>query len=68
MSEESKIYNDNGELIAIRHVEEYNGGNRVTTQDASEHILFGEQRGSITDDRDVYPDGSEYEHQGSRLK
>ena len=68
MSEESKIYNDEGKLIAVRHVDDYNGGKRVTTQEAHIDILSFEHRGEFVDDRDVYPDGSEYEHKGARLK
>lgn len=69
MSEESKIYDEDGKLIAVRHVEDHNGGKRVTTQEAwHSPVLSIEQRGQILDDRDVYPDGSEYDHKGAKLK
>lgn len=67
MTEESKIY-AGGRLIAIRYVEDYNGGKRVTTQEAHiNDITQTEQRGQIISDIDVYTDGSEYEHEGQRL-
>ena len=67
MAEESRIDDKDGKLIAVRHVEEYNGGKRVTTQEARQDVL-GEHRGKYLDDRDVYSDGSEYEHKGRRVK
>jgi len=68
MSEKvSQIRNESGELIAIRTVEDYNGGIRVTTMSA-ETKWGGIEKGPIIDDRDVYPDGTEYEHKGRRLK
>lgn len=67
MSNESKIYDDRGRLISVRHVSEHNGGHRVTDQVAWKDPL-GENRTSIINDRDVYPDGSEYHHNGRRIR
>ena len=67
MAGESEIYDKDGKVIAVRHVEDYNGGKRVTTQEASRNILGIEHRGRYVDDRDDYPGGSEYEHKGRRL-
>ena len=67
MAEESKIRDESGKLIAVRTTEEYNGGTREITQEATMH--WGtELRGKIQSDIDRYPDGTEYEHKGARRK
>jgi hypothetical protein len=61
MAEESKIYNDDGKLIAVRYVEKMpDGSKRVTTQEAWNDWLGVENRGKYLDDRYVYADGKEY--------
>ncbi len=65
---ESFIRNEDGELIAVRATSEHNGGTRVVTQRAFVSVFGGVHRTDILDDRDVYSDGSEYAHNGRRLK
>ena len=67
MSEKSEIRDGNGALIGERTTEDYNGGTREITQDASVS-WGGKSVGSISSDVDKYPDGSVYHHKGSRIK